>query len=155
MGAIQVLFDIQKAGLTISVLPGGLLKVEPKEKITTAIREAIRTGKNELIKFLSNKAVAPSLTLNSAGRTWTPGITFTCACGLSTGWLFNEQPLCPTCLHDLQHGQDQKHGPTNEATQQVICQASEFNGIIVSTHSKHCLQWQDNYCTGCTLYKTH
>lgn len=35
---------------------------------------------------------------------------------------------------------------------QISCQAYEFNGILMSTATEHCLDRQGSYCKGCPLY---
>ena len=52
-----ILDSIRNAGLVLSLLPGDLLKVEPKEKITDEIRQAIKEHKQELVRLLSGDLV--------------------------------------------------------------------------------------------------
>lgn len=48
-----LLESIRDAGLNLSLLPGGLLKVAPAEKITDEIRQTIRQHKEKIVKLLS------------------------------------------------------------------------------------------------------
>jgi len=34
---------------------------------------------------------------------------------------------------------------------QITCQAFEHNGVMMSTSSYHCREWQGEYCHGCVL----
>ena len=45
--------EIQKAGLTISILNGSSLVVKPKDRITDYLRVRIKIHKQELIRYLS------------------------------------------------------------------------------------------------------
>jgi hypothetical protein len=45
-------------------------------------------------------------------------------------------------------------GP-GEPARQINCQAFEHNGVMMSTHSEHCREWQGSYCHGCELFKIH
>ncbi len=117
-----ILDSIKNAGLTLSLLPGDLLKVEPKEKITDEIRQAIREHKKELVSILScSQEPGP----DTPARTWTPGTPFTCSCGFSTGWSLNDQPLCPTCYHARLYGTDTDppRQDTGEPPRQIVYQA--------------------------------
>jgi hypothetical protein len=49
----ELLHELRKAGLTISILHKSLLIVEPKDRITDELRERIKMFKPELIKILS------------------------------------------------------------------------------------------------------
>lgn len=55
MIAAEVLHDIKMSGLIITVIEGGLLTVEPREKITEPLRANIRACKSDLIKLLSGE----------------------------------------------------------------------------------------------------
>lgn len=48
----DIFHEIQKAGLTISILNSSSLAVEPKDKITDELRLMIREHKPELIELL-------------------------------------------------------------------------------------------------------
>ena len=59
MKPTNLLESIREAGLNLSLLPGGLLKVLPAEKITDEIRHTIRQHKAELVSLLSGDQEAP------------------------------------------------------------------------------------------------
>jgi|GEM_PF-795877 len=142
-----ILDSIRNAGLVLSLLPGDLLKVEPKEKITDEIRQTIKEHKAELVRLLSG-GQAP---IRTSARHWTPGNPFVCSCGHATGWQLNSTPLCPVCFHKL-HGIDPPEAqPETHPPRQVVCQAFEHSGVLMATASKHCLEWQCHYCKGCEL----
>jgi hypothetical protein len=91
------LFDhLEATGFQLTVIEGGRLKVEPKDKITDEIRQGIRKHKQELVRLLSGGPV----------RTWTPGNPFLCSCGFPTGWKLNGEVLCPRCFYRRQNGSD-------------------------------------------------
>ena len=52
----ELLNDISHAGLTIAAIEGSLLKVEPKNKITSTLRDNIREHKGALLALLSTPA---------------------------------------------------------------------------------------------------
>ena len=53
MKATILLASIREAGLNLSLLPGGKIKVLPAEKITDDIRKEIRQHKTGLVRYLS------------------------------------------------------------------------------------------------------
>jgi hypothetical protein len=57
MKPVIILDSIRDAGLTLSLLPGGQLKVFPADKITDGLRQVIRDHKEELIKVLSGDLI--------------------------------------------------------------------------------------------------
>ena len=59
MKPTNLLESIREAGLNLSLLPGGLLKVLPAEKITDEIRQEIRQHKTELVRYLSECQDSP------------------------------------------------------------------------------------------------
>lgn len=44
---------------------------------------------------------------------------------------------------------------TKPYKRQINCQAYEYNGVLMSTKTEHCLEWQGPYCKGCVLVNTH
>ena len=93
MKPTKLLESIREAGLSLSILPGGLLAAAPAKKITPEIRQAIRQHKAELVMLLSGDQK------KNPARTWTPGNPFFCSCGHATGWQLDVLPLCPVCYH--------------------------------------------------------
>lgn len=55
MVAADILEKMKHAGLTVTVIDGSKLLVEPKDKITNTIREYIKESKAELLSILSGE----------------------------------------------------------------------------------------------------
>ena len=65
-----ILDSIRNAGLILSLLPGDLLKVEPKEKITDEIRQAIKEHKQEIVRLLSEGSEGVRTDVTPAPGEW-------------------------------------------------------------------------------------
>ena len=55
MTAVQTIFDtLQEAGVTVTPAPGGLLHVAPASRLTPELRNLIRFGKDDLIRWFTS-----------------------------------------------------------------------------------------------------
>lgn len=60
MTAVQTIFDtLQEAGVTITPAPGGLLHVAPASRLTPELRDLIRYGKEDLVRWFTSAANDP------------------------------------------------------------------------------------------------
>ncbi|MDR3629358.1 MAG: hypothetical protein P4L42_03390 [Desulfocapsaceae bacterium] len=89
-----ILDSIRNAGLVLSLLPGDLLKVEPKEKITDEIRQTIKEHKAELIRLLSGGLLHDDQDTPIACR----------GCPKSETITIEGQPAMPGCVRRLDTG---------------------------------------------------
>jgi hypothetical protein len=135
-------------GVQVSLNGAGKIKLTGNESAVKEWLPEIREHKQELVRLLSGEPA----------RTWIPGNPFTCSCGFSTGWRLNGEALCPACFYHRQNVPGQNPAcdqPDHGAPpRQINCQAFEHNGVMMSTSSVHCRQWQGPYCQGCTLLTT-
>lgn len=82
MELTNFLDSFKDAGLSLSLLPGGQIKVTPTAKITDEIRQKIRGHKDELIKLLSvptDRQPGKIIPENAAELTGSPNTPALCA----------------------------------------------------------------------------
>jgi hypothetical protein len=61
MTAHDLLTDLHRQGFTLRPLPGGMVEVSPKAKLTNPLRQAIRQHKPEILRALTRPPVQKDL----------------------------------------------------------------------------------------------
>jgi hypothetical protein len=86
----EILHEIKKTGLTISILDGSSLVVEPKDRITNELRMVVRENKTELIRLLSATPApcqnCPRMEHLVIGGKLVAGCLYQTEGGFSDGW---------------------------------------------------------------------
>ena len=152
MKPAELLNLIRDTGLTISILPDSHLEVSPADRITNDIRMAIIQCKSDLVKYITIENSLPKV---PPTRTWTAGNSYICKCGQLTGWRVDDQPFCPVCFYDYQHGPDlEDNRPTpGETPQHAIKNKTKPSPVALAWLFDHRQLLDDAGWTRAELYR--